>query len=125
MTRDCLSGPSLPKGIARTIVPIFFFLRHPQRDLTFNDEQENKPILIVHDTKPPFLDGRLVFTKQMEPVLPIKDSTSDMAVIARNGSKVRSVATRNRHAAGQWGPRAPGGLAQRRGCRASHLHQVE
>lgn len=38
------------------------------------------------DTKPPFLDGRVVFTKQAEPVMPVKDPTSDMAIIARKGS---------------------------------------
>lgn len=40
----------------------------------------------VTDTKPPFLDGRVVFTKQAEPVMPLKDPTSDMAIIARKGS---------------------------------------
>ncbi|KAI4967743.1 hypothetical protein ZWY2020_016898, partial [Hordeum vulgare] len=34
----------------------------------------------------PFLDGRVVFTKQAEPVMPLKDPTSDMAIIARKGS---------------------------------------
>ena len=43
-------------------------------------------MLLVHDTKPPFLDGRIVFTKQAEMVLPVKDATSDMAMIARKGS---------------------------------------
>lgn len=38
------------------------------------------------DTKPPFLDGRIVFTKQAEPIMPIKDPTSDMAIISRKGS---------------------------------------
>lgn len=38
------------------------------------------------DTKPPFLDGRVVYTKQAEPVMPVKDPTSDMAIIARKGS---------------------------------------
>lgn len=38
------------------------------------------------DIKPPFLDGRIVFTKQAEPVMPIKDPTSDMAIISRKGS---------------------------------------
>lgn len=38
------------------------------------------------DTKPPFLDGRVVFTKQAEPVMPLKDPTSDMAIISRKGS---------------------------------------
>lgn len=45
-------------------------------------------MLLVHDTRPPFLDGRMIFTKQAEPVLPLKDSTSDMAVIAKSGSKL-------------------------------------
>ncbi|KAL4325885.1 hypothetical protein GQ457_11G011660 [Hibiscus cannabinus] len=52
----------------------------------FDDEDERKVILLVHDTKPPFLDGRIVFTKQAEPVMPIKDPTSDMAIISRKGS---------------------------------------
>eukprot|EP00271_Cylindrocystis_brebissonii_P010230 TRINITY_DN26364_c0_g1_i1.p1 TRINITY_DN26364_c0_g1~~TRINITY_DN26364_c0_g1_i1.p1 ORF type:complete len:1371 (-),score=323.28 TRINITY_DN26364_c0_g1_i1:363-4475(-) len=51
-----------------------------------DDEDENRVILLVHDTKPPFLDGRVVFTKQQEPVMPLKDPTSDMAIIARKGS---------------------------------------
>lgn len=38
------------------------------------------------DSKPPFLDGRVVFTKQAEPVMPIKDPTSDMAIISLKGS---------------------------------------
>ncbi|XP_061367287.1 pre-mRNA-splicing factor ATP-dependent RNA helicase DEAH7 [Gastrolobium bilobum] len=52
----------------------------------FDDEEERKVILLVHDTKPPFLDGRVVFTKQAEPIMPIKDPTSDMAIISRKGS---------------------------------------
>ncbi|CAI9288809.1 unnamed protein product [Lactuca saligna] len=38
-----------------------------------------------YDTKPPFLDGRVVFTKQAEPIMPLKDPTSDMAIISRKG----------------------------------------
>eukprot|EP00250_Pteridium_aquilinum_P021702 c25200_g2_i1 orf=163-3891(+) len=49
-------------------------------------EEEARVILLVHDTKPPFLDGRVVYTKQAEPVMPVKDPTSDMALIARKGS---------------------------------------
>eukprot|EP00252_Welwitschia_mirabilis_P020288 TRINITY_DN4939_c0_g2_i1.p1 TRINITY_DN4939_c0_g2~~TRINITY_DN4939_c0_g2_i1.p1 ORF type:complete len:1316 (-),score=327.22 TRINITY_DN4939_c0_g2_i1:168-4115(-) len=52
----------------------------------FEDEDENRVILLIHDTKPPFLDGRVVFTKQAEPVMPVKDPTSDMAIISRKGS---------------------------------------
>ena len=55
-------------------------------DLDFEDESESAVHVIVHDLKPPFLDGRTVFTKQLEPVNPIRDPTSDMAVFAKKGS---------------------------------------
>ncbi|KAL8239714.1 hypothetical protein R6Q59_016281 [Mikania micrantha] len=54
----------------------------------FDDEEERRVILLVHDTKPPFLDGRIVFTKQAEPIMPLKDPTSDMAIISRKGSNL-------------------------------------
>jgi len=44
--------------------------------------------LLVHDLKPPFLDGRIVFTQQLDPVVPIKDITSDMAICSRKGSQL-------------------------------------
>ena len=52
------------------------------------DHDENRVHLLVHDIKPPFLDGRMVFTKQLEGINPVKDPTSDLAVFARKGSKV-------------------------------------
>ena len=52
----------------------------------FDDEEEARITLIVHDARPPFLDGRTVFTKQADPVMPVKDPTSDLAVVARKGS---------------------------------------
>lgn len=57
-------------------------------NLDFNNDADVRVVLLVHDARPPFLDGRYLFTKQKGPVLPLKDSTSDMAVIARNGSKL-------------------------------------
>lgn len=53
-----------------------------------DDEAENRVHLLVHDLKPPFLDGRTVFTKQLEPVNPIKDGTSDLAVFSKKGSRL-------------------------------------
>ncbi|MQL78705.1 hypothetical protein Taro_011108, partial [Colocasia esculenta] len=61
-------------------------VRGTELQMDFEDEDERKVILHVHDTKPPFLDGSVVFTKQAEPVMPIKDPTSDMAIISRKGS---------------------------------------
>jgi len=57
-------------------------------DMDFSGDGDVRAVLIVHDTRPPFLDGRYLFTKQKGPVLPLKDPTSDMAVISRNGSKL-------------------------------------
>jgi len=51
-------------------------------------DSDCRVLLIVHDTRPPFLDGRILFTKQVELVLPVKDPTSDMAVVARRGSRI-------------------------------------
>ncbi|PIA54035.1 hypothetical protein AQUCO_00900542v1 [Aquilegia coerulea] len=61
-------------------------VRGTEQQTEFDDEDERKVILLVHDTKPPFLDGRVVFTKQAEPIMPLKDPTSDMAIISRKGS---------------------------------------
>ncbi|XP_041987375.1 pre-mRNA-splicing factor ATP-dependent RNA helicase PRP16 isoform X2 [Aricia agestis] len=51
-----------------------------------DEESVDRVHLLVHNIVPPFLDGRIVFTKQPEPVIPVKDPTSDMAVNARKGS---------------------------------------
>ncbi|KZT24702.1 pre-mRNA splicing factor [Neolentinus lepideus HHB14362 ss-1] len=55
-------------------------------DLDFEDESESTVHVMVHDLKPPFLDGRTVFTKQLDPINPIRDPTSDMAVFSKKGS---------------------------------------
>lgn len=55
----------------------------------FEDDNEDIRIhLLVHDLKPPFLDGKTVFTKQLEPISAVRDPQSDMAVFSRKGSKV-------------------------------------
>lgn len=52
----------------------------------FDEETIDRVHLLVHHTVPRFLDGRIVFTKQAEPVIPVRDPGSDMALIARKGS---------------------------------------
>jgi pre-mRNA-splicing factor ATP-dependent RNA helicase DHX38/PRP16 len=54
----------------------------------FDDDDAVRVHLLVHDLKPPFLDGKTIFTKQLEPVPAVRDSQSDMAVFSRKGSKV-------------------------------------
>lgn len=43
-------------------------------DEDFEDESEARVHILVHNIVPPFLDGRIVFTKQPEPVVPVKVS---------------------------------------------------
>ncbi|KAG2772310.1 Pre-mRNA-splicing factor ATP-dependent RNA helicase [Phytophthora cactorum] len=57
-------------------------------DTDFDDELDSRVQIMVHSTKPPFLDGRVSFTTQVEMVATVKDSTSDMAVCARKGSEL-------------------------------------
>lgn len=57
-------------------------------DEDFEDESGAKVHLLVQNIVPPFLDGRIVFTKQPEPVIPIKDPTADIAILARKGSQL-------------------------------------
>ncbi|KAL7901127.1 pre-mRNA splicing factor ATP-dependent RNA helicase prp16 [Trichoderma sp. SZMC 28014] len=61
-----------------------------RRDLAadFDDEETTRVHLLVHDLRPPFLDGKTIFTKQLEPVPAVRDYQSDMAVFSRKGSKV-------------------------------------
>ena len=42
----------------------------------------------VHDIKPPFLDGKQVFTTQLSTISVVKDPTSDLAILAKKGSSV-------------------------------------
>ena len=55
-------------------------------DLDFEDDSESTVHVMVHDLKPPFLDGRTVYTKQLDPINPIRDITSDMAIFSKKGS---------------------------------------
>ncbi|EEP76974.1 pre-mRNA splicing factor ATP-dependent RNA helicase prp16 [Uncinocarpus reesii 1704] len=58
-------------------------------DADFEDDEDSTRVhLLVHDLRPPFLDGRTIFTKQLEPVPAVRDPQSDMAVFSRKGSKV-------------------------------------
>lgn len=63
-------------------------VRARENDLDFDADNDIRTVLVVHDTMPPFLDGRVRFTKQADLVLPLRDPTSDMAVISRNGSQL-------------------------------------
>ena len=42
----------------------------------------------VHDIKPPFLNGKQVYTSQLTAISVVKDPTSDIAILAKKGSAV-------------------------------------
>ncbi|ODA78792.1 hypothetical protein RJ55_06176 [Drechmeria coniospora] len=69
-----------------------------RRDMAsdFDDEEASRIHLLVHDLRPPFLDGRTIFTKQLEPVPAVRDYQSDMAVFSRKGSRVVKEARQQR-----------------------------
>ena len=52
----------------------------------FDSEEDSRVQLIVHNLKPPFLDGRISFSMQQTTVAIVKDPTADMATNARKGS---------------------------------------
>ena len=47
-------------------------MRKVDLDEDFEEDNTAKVHLLVHNIVPPFLDGRIVFTKQPEPVIPVK-----------------------------------------------------
>ncbi|KAJ1998418.1 hypothetical protein GGI04_005009 [Coemansia thaxteri] len=50
-----------------------------------DDADKSRVHLLVHDLKPPFLEGT-VLTRQLDPVKTVVDPTSDLAVFSRKGS---------------------------------------
>ncbi|CCG84012.1 protein of unknown function [Taphrina deformans PYCC 5710] len=57
-------------------------------DLDFEEENESRVHLLVHDLRPPFLDGQEQFTTRKEGVSAVLDPQSDLAVISRKGSQL-------------------------------------
>ena len=58
--------------------------------LSNKDEEltECKVLLQINDIKPPFLDGRIEFTKQLNPIQVVKDPKSDFTILSKKGSKI-------------------------------------
>ncbi|KAI9197306.1 pre-mRNA-splicing factor ATP-dependent RNA helicase PRP16-like protein [Polychytrium aggregatum] len=63
-------------------------VQRTEEDLNFEDSGETRIHILVRDLKPPFLDSKIVLTKQLEAIQSVKDPTSDMAVFSRKGSKL-------------------------------------
>ncbi|KNB43586.1 pre-mRNA-splicing factor ATP-dependent RNA helicase [Blastocystis sp. subtype 4] len=58
-----------------------------QQGETTEDVNEDRVSLIVSSIRPPFLSGKIQFTRQIEMVSTVKDPTSDFAVLAKKGSE--------------------------------------
>jgi pre-mRNA-splicing factor ATP-dependent RNA helicase DHX38/PRP16 len=52
----------------------------------FNEEDDTRAHIIVHDVKPPFLDAQVTLDMGQSFIQPVADPTSDMAQSARKGS---------------------------------------
>ncbi len=65
--------------------------RDSNDDNDLNEDDECRVILQTHEIKPPFLDGRIVFTTQTEAVQIVRDPNSDMAKLAKKGSAILRV----------------------------------
>ena len=59
---------------------------HVDLDRAHSTEQDTRVTLLVHQVKPPFLDGRVSFSTVREAVPTVKDNSSDFAKMSRNGS---------------------------------------
>lgn len=60
--------------------------QHQNVEEDFEDDQDSKVHVLVHDLRPPFLDGTVAYTRQLEPINPVRDVTSDLAVFSKKGS---------------------------------------
>jgi pre-mRNA-splicing factor ATP-dependent RNA helicase DHX38/PRP16 len=60
--------------------------QHQNVDQDFEEDSDSKVHVLVHDLRPPFLDGTVAYTRQLEPINPVRDVTSDMAVFSKKGS---------------------------------------
>ena len=52
------------------------------------DHDQKRVMLMVHDLKPPFLDGNIAYTTQLSQIQVVNDPLSDMAILAKKGSVV-------------------------------------
>ena len=55
-------------------------------DTDISNEEDDRVQLVVHQIKPPFLDGRVAFSTNREAVATVRDASADMARLARDGS---------------------------------------
>jgi pre-mRNA-splicing factor ATP-dependent RNA helicase DHX38/PRP16 len=57
-------------------------------DTDHDDENENRIHLLVRNLKPPFLDGKIVYTTQIDAVQVLRDPSADLATCSKKGSRL-------------------------------------
>ena len=63
----------------------------PRDNQELYEDDDCGVLLQVHEIKPPFLDGRIIFTTQMDPIQIVRDPNSEMAKMAKKGSAILRV----------------------------------
>jgi pre-mRNA-splicing factor ATP-dependent RNA helicase DHX38/PRP16 len=53
--------------------------RDPNETNDLDEDDECRVLIQVNDIKPPFLDGRIIFTTQMDPIQIVRDPNSEMS----------------------------------------------
>jgi pre-mRNA-splicing factor ATP-dependent RNA helicase DHX38/PRP16 len=64
--------------------------------IDIESEIEEQVQVVVRHIVPPFLDGRVRYTKLQDPVSVVRDPTSDIAKLAKNGSLLVSRSRRDK-----------------------------
>ena len=95
--------------------------------LEFDEELDSRVQLMVHNTKPPFLDGTVNFSTVKHIVSTVVDPTCDMAVCARKGSAVLQRVREAQGAGSSAGPAdvrtaTVGGAAHSQSCEEAQQH---
>jgi len=65
--------------------------KDPGNNAELYEDDDCGVLLQINEIKPPFLDGRIIFTTQMDPVQIVRDPSSEMARMAKKGSAILRV----------------------------------
>lgn len=76
--------PASTSGISQEVETLKALYELPSGEV----DADSAVHVLVREIKPPFLDGRIVYTSQIETVPTVRDATSDLAVLAKRGSAV-------------------------------------
>jgi pre-mRNA-splicing factor ATP-dependent RNA helicase DHX38/PRP16 len=70
----------------RMLTSGLFKINNLKNDIEEDDDK--RVVLMLHDIKPPFLEGKKINNSKSEPIQILRDPTSEMALIAKKGSSI-------------------------------------